>query len=301
VLRNPYYKGLVVWNGRSYAGRHQPLVDEDTFDRVQELLAAARVYGERPQKHEHYLRGTVVCAECLGRLLYGRHRSASGRQYDYFCCNNRSVRRKQVSCSSGHFAVEAVEEEVLDLYRTLKLPPETQDQIRQELSDELRERTALISRAAERHARALKAIEAKQEKLLQLYYDDLVTREVFVREREKLKAERQAARAFERAATSQISDVEQALELALSRLDEPHEVYRDATDLERRVANRSIFERIEVGPEGLITGTTLTPRYRALNAWDPGLGRPRALQAEGAAEQSCSVDVRPLPAPVHRF
>ena len=103
MLRSPYYMGIVAWNGKRYPGKHERLIDEDTFDRVQALLAVARVSGERPQKHHHYLRGTVVCDECLGRLLYGRHRGRGGRQYEYFCCNNRTVRRREIHCSSGHY------------------------------------------------------------------------------------------------------------------------------------------------------------------------------------------------------
>jgi hypothetical protein len=125
--------GIVAWNGQRYPGKHERLVDEDTFDKVQGLLSAANVKGERPQKHEHYLRGTVVCDECLGRLLYGHHRGRSGRQYDYFCCNNRAVRRHKIQCSSGHYSVDTVEQRVEELYRTVRLDPKVQEQIRAEL------------------------------------------------------------------------------------------------------------------------------------------------------------------------
>ncbi len=56
LLRNPYYKGIVLWDGRRYPGRHEQLVSPETFDQVQILLAAARIGGDRPQIHEHYLR-----------------------------------------------------------------------------------------------------------------------------------------------------------------------------------------------------------------------------------------------------
>jgi hypothetical protein len=146
---------------QAYPGKHDRLVNEDTFDRVQALLAAARISGERPQKHEHYLRGSVVCEECLGRLLYGRHRGRGGRQYDYFCCNNRTVRRREIHCSSGHHSVPTVEDHIEQHYRTVRIPAEVQEQIRAELKADLTDRTTLIEREAERHQRALKVIEAK--------------------------------------------------------------------------------------------------------------------------------------------
>ena len=300
MLRNPYYMGIVAWNGQRYPGKHDTLVDEDTFDHVQALLTAANVRGERPQKHEHYLRGTVVCDECLGRLLYGRHRGRSGRQYEYFCCNNRTVRRKKIQCSSGHYSVPVVEQQVEKLYRTLRIPAKVKEQIRQELRAELDDRAALIRREAERHERTLKAIEAKQEKLVQLYYQDLVTMDVFEREQDRLKAERRAAKHLQDTATAQLDEVQEALELALSRINRPYEVYREGTELERRVMNSAIFERIEIGEDGEITKTTLTPVYQALSAWQPTLGyhqaAPEGTQSQGGP---CSPFVRPYAASVH--
>jgi len=298
LLRNRYYIGIVSWDGRRFPGKHERLIDLDTFDKVQSLLTAARVCGERPQRHEHYLRGTVVCAECRGRLLYGRHRGRTGDYYEYFSCNNRTVRRRKVKCSSGHASVPVVEEAVLDLYRSLRLDPDVQEQIRTELRAELGDRAALVRMEAERHRRALKTIEARQEKLVQLYYDDLVSVDVFEREQDKLKAERQAADRLESNANIQLEDVQATLELALSRVDRPYEVYSEGTEMERRLMNRAIFARIEIGPDADITAGTLTPVYQALAAWQPELGSPRRPDAADPGQAS-TPDFRPLFAPAH--
>lgn len=298
MLRNPYYMGIVAWNGKRYPGKHQRLVSGDTFDHVQALLSIARVSGERPQKHEHYLRGTVVCDECLGRLLYGRHRGRGGRQYDYFCCNNRAVRRRKTKCSSSHASVPAVDEHIQELYRSVYIRPEVQEQIRAELRGELGDRSALVEREAERHQRALKAIEAKQEKLVQLYYKDLVSEAVLAAEQDKLKQERRAAQRLQETATTQLEDIQQALDLALSRVNKPYETYTEGTELERRMMNRAIFTHIKIGDDAEITGTTLTPAYAALSAWQPSLGQPAPSQAK-ARKGLSTATFRPATAPVH--
>jgi hypothetical protein len=152
----------------------------------------------------------------------------------------------------------------------------------------------------ERHHRTLKAIEAKQEKLVQLFYKDLVTEDVFASEQAKLKKERSAAKRLKAAATAHLDDVKAALDLALSRVEHPFDVYRDGTELERRIMNRAIFERIEIGQDGEITDTALTPVYDALSAWQPALGRPFPAQ-EGTQAQDGphTPNVRPSTAPVH--
>ena len=103
ILRNPYYIGIVKYCGRRVAnGRHPQLVDRDTFDRVQALLAARAIAGDRPYRHHHYLRGTLYCAECGGRLLYGKHRG-NGGVYEYFCCINRMSRKNGGHCQTPTF------------------------------------------------------------------------------------------------------------------------------------------------------------------------------------------------------
>jgi len=294
MLQNPYYMGIVKWGGRSYPGRHPKLIDAEGFERVQVLLAAARVSGERPQIHHHYLRGTVMCDQCAGRLLFGRHRSRSGDHYDYFSCTNRAVRQRRIQChASGHYPVPRVEVNVEQVYASVYLSDEVMAQIRTEVREELAGRAGLVEREAERHERMLKQIEAKQEKLVQLYYDDLVTVDVFEREQAKLKAETKAAQRLRRVAIVQSQDVEQTLKDALDRLESIQQMYLDGTPLERRVLNRAIFERIEIGEDGQITGTVLTPAYQALSAWQPTFGQPPAIRETQAKADSRSDFVRP--------
>jgi site-specific DNA recombinase len=297
MLRNSYYIGIVTWDGRSYPGKHDKLADQETFDRVRALLAAAKIGGDRPQVHQHYLRGSVFCERCHGRLLYGRHQGRS-RHYEYFCCNNRATRGRVIQCDSGHHPVEATEDSVIDdVYSQLHLELEVSEQIRRELTGHLSDQAAVVRQEAERHERALKAIEGKQEKLVQLYYRDLVSEDVFTAEQDKLKAERRAAKRLQAVASAQLDDANEALEIALGRLDNISQVYRDGTPLERRILNQAIFERIDIGPDGQTTGTTLTPIYEAISAWQPGLGQPR--NTTKGQEGPSTAQVQPCPASSH--
>jgi site-specific DNA recombinase len=120
MLRNPYYVGIVIYRDRRATGRHETLIDRDTFDRVQALLSARSVAGDRPHEHQHYLRGTLYCAECGGRLLYGKYRG-NGGQYEYFCRIGRLSRRQGGRCQSRHYAVHQVEDAIIEHYRTVQV------------------------------------------------------------------------------------------------------------------------------------------------------------------------------------
>lgn len=68
-LRNQYYIGQVRYRGVMHEGRHQPLVTQETFDRVQAVLDAHRTNGEKLRSHPHYLKSSVYCGHCDSRLI----------------------------------------------------------------------------------------------------------------------------------------------------------------------------------------------------------------------------------------
>ncbi len=76
LFRNRFYVGDVVWRGKVYPGKHAPLVDGDTFDRVQTVLDARPGSGQRRQRHFYLLRGlltsTVYNKRMSGNLVTNR-------------------------------------------------------------------------------------------------------------------------------------------------------------------------------------------------------------------------------------
>lgn len=274
LLKNPYYSGIVVYQGRRVVGRHPRLIDQDTFDRVQGLLAARAVAGDRPYRHQHYLRGSLYCAECGGRLLYGKFRG-NGGLYEYFSCINRFSRNNGASCHTPHYPVPLVERAIEEHYRTVRLTKKVQETIWAEVRRDGDERAAVVQRDIERHRRTIKTLEKNQARLVQLSYQGLVSDEVLATEQQRLEAEKQQADRLLETAELHARDIESALDGALAKTKTPHAAYQASTALERRLLNQTFFTRIMVGEEGTIDSTELTPVYAALSAWEPRLGKPR--------------------------
>ena len=279
MLRNPYYVGIVVYLGRRATGRHETLIDRDTFDRVQALLSARSVAGDRPHKHQHYLRGTLYCAECGGRLLYGKYRG-NGGQYEYFCCIGRLSRRQGGRCQSRHYAVHQVEDAIIEHYRTVQVTKRVREAIWSDVRRDANERSAIVAKDIERHQRKIKTLEENQTRLVQLSYEGLVSSEVLASEQQRLEAEKLQAQRLLEAAELHARDIETSLDGALAKTRTPRATYLASTPLERRLLNQTFFKRILVGDEGTIEGAELTPVYAALATWEPRLGaKPRHLKA----------------------
>ncbi len=77
ILTTPYYKGEVTYRGVRYSGRHEPLIDEATWTRVQDVLAS-RATGEKQREHPHYLKSSVFCGNAAVGSLSRCRRIARG-------------------------------------------------------------------------------------------------------------------------------------------------------------------------------------------------------------------------------
>jgi DNA invertase Pin-like site-specific DNA recombinase len=277
MLSNDYYAGIVTYRGKRAVGRHERLVDDETFSKVQMFLMANR-HGERASKHEHYLRSTVFCECCGGRLLFGRHRSRNGSHYEYFSCVNRASRqRSDVACASPHFRVDVVEEKVEDLWSSVRLKPDTIAAVRRDVAQHIAERAEVADREVKRHEKRIREVEEKQRKLLDLFYRDLISEAVFEKEQAQLREDRSAIVALQEATEAAREQVDGQLETAIALLADPGSMYRRANPIQRRALNRWFWQRIDVGEDGDVIDAEVTPLPDAFRPWQPGLGKVRPL------------------------
>jgi site-specific DNA recombinase len=241
ILRDDYYIGVVTHKGVKREGRHEAIVDRDTFEKVQQILATHRHSGDRTQKHFHYLKGSIFCRHCGRRMVYGRHRG-NGGVYEYFSCLSHQARRP--SCGARHLPVAAVEKAIEDYYRSIQLTPEQIEKVRRDVGEQVEERLAVARKQSEHHSRRLRILQEEQQKLVQLYYKGGVSEEVLQAEQTRIEAERTQAHHWVEAATHEATDVMEALDDALTIVGHCHQTYLEASPMLRRLMNQVIFERL---------------------------------------------------------
>jgi site-specific DNA recombinase len=254
LLRNSYYVGLVPYDGKVYPGRHEPLVDEATFQEVQDLLTSKRVSGERPWRHFHYLRGSLYCGECGRRLIYSRAKG-NGGEYQYFLCGGR----QHANCSQTSHRVEAVEAAVEAHYSTQELSDEERERLRKAVTKHIEAATVLSAeRVAEAELR-LTQLEREERKLLQAHYADQISECLFAEEQERIRRERIAANKRIENLDVEYDRVQKALDLALALTDDIQRAYAQAGPQERRLLNQGLFERLEIDSEEVVADQLAEP------------------------------------------
>lgn len=114
LLKNPYYRGKIGYQGQELDGAHEPLVSDVLWFSVQDLLASRRLRGDRSWRHTHFLKGLLMCGRCGSRMGYGPSRGKGGT-YAYFFCLGRHTKR--TVCSLPYIEQSRIEDTVLDIIR----------------------------------------------------------------------------------------------------------------------------------------------------------------------------------------
>ena len=222
ILRNPYYRGIVTYQGVHYPGTHQPLIDEATWQRVQTVLNQHR-HGERQRIHNHHLKTTVRCGQCGGRLIIHHAKARNGHIYPYFVCSYRQRHRDQ--CSFKAVLIDDVDARIADLYRHIHITPDERRTIEKYLRlelDHIYTRQHTHTRTLTAHARQLKA---QQATLLEAHYADAVPLDLFKAEQARLARELDQISRELAALTADREHLEHRLEKALALLEHCHHLY----------------------------------------------------------------------------
>jgi site-specific DNA recombinase len=244
MLRDRYYVGKVLYKGVEYQGRHEPLVDDELFNRVQRIMDAHTGSGTRERKHLHFLKGLVWCGRCQHRftIMPGR---GNGGEYFYFLCRGR----QQKLCDQPYIPVDIMEKAVEQHYaHAVILPPELRAAVRGDIEEAVAEHFELSDDMRATLTKQLDKLDAKES-----YFLDLAAEEGWPKDklRAKLTAIRQEQTKLTRqlhAATSQLETGRQVFLTALDLLDDPHAMYVRAGENEtvKSILNRAFFTRLYV-------------------------------------------------------
>lgn len=287
MLGDDFYIGIGTLNGHKLRGLHDPLIEETTFERVQQILAAHRASGDRSHKHEHYLIGRIfVCDACDRRLGYGRHRGRHGGVYEYFSCLSRITRGGR--CDDPYLRVGRVEDEVISYHGGLTCGADEQELMREAVRDFVSPRVEQAGKQADLHPRRQRELLAEQKHLVQLSYKRLIDDDVLASEQDRIRTERAQASNWMAVATHEVRGVMEALDDALVLVDETLP-YEAADPTLRRILNQATHLRIAP----VIDEDDLDRGYRIHGTRDPFYVEADLLVGKVPAEAASRAYGRP--------
>ena len=257
VLINSYYKGIVTFKGKEYEGNHEPLVDEVTWQRVQDVLLS-HVNGERNRKHIHFLKSVVFCGSCGDRLLVQHSKSKSGIYYPYFSCAGRKGRRSD--CLQKSALIAEVEEKIEELFVGLSFTKAFRKEVEKVMLSEIEEMGNQFAEERKEIDTEKTKIRRKQEKLLEAHYADAIPLDLFKKEQKKLAELIGNMDMRIQMHEENGKDVKERLGMVLDILEDCGMMYRNAPDGIKRTFCQIFFERILVHVNG-DGGMSISPNF----------------------------------------
>lgn len=242
MLRERYYIGRITHDGVEYQGRHQPLVTEEVFNRVQRVLDSHGGSGVRHRTNHHYLKGMVWCARCKKRFVVHRANGNGGTYYYFFC------RGYQLgNCDQRFIPVEVLEDAVIRYYsHAVIVSEEFRAEVKAGVDAAVAENFQLTDDMREQLNHRLEALDTKEN-----YFLDLAADEGWPKD--KLRVKIDAIRHERRDVRNSLDKAEHELDAgrkfffdALELLANPAAMYRHGNESVRSILNRTFFTRLWV-------------------------------------------------------
>lgn len=141
VLSSKTYIGCINYQGDTYKGEHDPIIDTDSFEKAAALLQVRaeqyRQNGVRSGKINSYLGGLLYCKHCGGKFAKDRQNMRGGKPYKLmYICNSRSKRvRKMIkdpNCKNKRWSMDELDKIVFDEIRKLAFDPQYYDDVKKD-------------------------------------------------------------------------------------------------------------------------------------------------------------------------
>ena len=160
----------VQW--RVFENTHEAIIDQDTFDRVQELRQNKR----RPSRKglTHIFSGIARCADCGEKLYYCTDTHYKDERGYYFSCST-SKKKTVAACSSHYIRANVLEEGVLQHMRlVISCVACYEDKFRQALGAQKKKQLQKEIAAKHRELQKSERRITELDKLFKRIYEDMV-------------------------------------------------------------------------------------------------------------------------------
>ncbi|MEV6504275.1 recombinase family protein [Streptomyces prunicolor] len=182
IFRDPFYAGLVRWDGEIYQGKHRAMVTLEEFRRAQSILDGGKNRSGKLTKHDFPYRGLITCGECSAQYT-----AETQKGNVYYHCTHRKT---NVDCfQRKNIREESIQAQIGDVMAKHSIHPK----FRTWALKYLGERNPVIAEEAEQirltRASRVQQLRDQFDRLLDLKLQELVDDDVFKAKQDSMKSE----------------------------------------------------------------------------------------------------------------
>ena len=181
MLTNQAYLGLVKHKGEYYEGRFEPILSTTLFEAVQEILRRKAKPRKSRQCHDFPFTGLMTCGECGSAITAQFSRGKCGGIYRYYRCT-----KKKGVCRQPYLSSSALISQAKNLLQSVSLPLSEIENMEKQI--DLWEKESISERGSVAQNLKTKLSETKEklDKLVSLYLDGDIEREMYLQRKDLL-------------------------------------------------------------------------------------------------------------------
>jgi site-specific DNA recombinase len=180
TLKNPFYTGLFVWQGKTYKGTHPPLVSGQLFEQVQDVFQGHH----RPKYGKHYFAfsGLLHCAYDNCRITA----EIKKNRYTYYRCTGH-----RGPCKLPYFREEEIGERLGKILKDIHIPDHVLAQLESTLISDKDNAEALRKQQASRLQQQLTSVRNRMDQAYTDKLDGKISEELWTRKAIEWQTEEQ--------------------------------------------------------------------------------------------------------------
>jgi len=120
ILRNPFYAGLMRWNGQEKVGRHKPMITLEEHERILQAMDTHNFSACRRRKHDFLIRGFAFCNICGGRYTAEKHPAKNNIAYYHCAFNGKRGKERLHTNRDQNVEVKELEGQVEEEFKKIQ-------------------------------------------------------------------------------------------------------------------------------------------------------------------------------------
>ena len=169
IIKNPFYCGVMLRDGKYYKGNHKAIISKDLFDRANDVLTGNLRL--RKQTRFFHLRGFLKCGNC-GCMLT----ASTKKGYDYYYCTNGKGNCEQ---HKKYLRSEKLDQFVTGIFKQIQFDEELVELAYQAAKEKLKYKNQYLDSSAESIKNRLNLLSEGQSRLLDSYITGLTPKAIY--------------------------------------------------------------------------------------------------------------------------
>jgi len=184
IFTNPFYAGIIQWEGKQLSGKHEPMVTLEEFERVQQILGKAN--NPRPKTRTFAYTGLIRCGECGLSITAEEKVNRHGYHYTYYHCTKSRLNPR---CPQRSVELDELERQILQFLDKITVPDSVHNWALKRLDAAFANTRADVEAQRLSLEKSIAANQRELENLTTLRIKDLLTDSEFVTRRQDLQYE----------------------------------------------------------------------------------------------------------------